>query len=72
MVCPHGQGVGGLSQCGNFVDKEGVFFAILCGCLLWRPYEKFEIGKPSSHMIKWKANASGHMPWREAHQHTLQ
>jgi len=24
MVCPHGQG--GLSQCGHFVDKEGVIF----------------------------------------------
>jgi len=37
IVCPHGQGGEGLSQCGHFADKEGgdQFFSILCGRLVW-------------------------------------
>jgi len=31
MVCPHGQEVRGLSQCGHFADKEeGVNFSRFC------------------------------------------
>jgi len=26
MVCPHGHGGGGLSQCGHFADKDGSIF----------------------------------------------
>jgi len=41
MVCPHGQGGRGLSQCGHFETRgEGQFFVILCGRLLWTaPYQ---------------------------------
>jgi len=37
IVCPHGQGGRGLSQCGNFVDngRGGQFFEILCRHPLW-------------------------------------
>jgi len=35
------KGGGGLRHCGHFADKEGQFFSILCGRLLWTaPNEK--------------------------------
>jgi len=33
MLCPHGQGGGGLSQCGQEEGDQSL--AILCGSFLW-------------------------------------
>jgi len=45
MVCPHRQRRRGVEPERTFFGEGGNYFAILCGCLLWKaPFVRFQNG----------------------------